>query len=121
MTIKEIAADFKDFIAGKSFGFSENHSSSDEKIIRYREGIEKISELMGVSIEDLESESEVVEDKDNGIIDVRFTFKDIAFEYSFPADEENEEDEIDEESGWWKVWYINGFSYDDIDLLIDGD
>jgi len=110
-----IAENFEKLIKGKSFGFSENLDSSNKDIVRYEEGIRRIYELTGVSVDKLEETKEI--NVDDGLIDVRFKFEDILFEYSFPDMEFD--DEIDKENGWWKIWHDANGSIEDISVLYD--
>jgi hypothetical protein len=77
----DIANIFSNFIKGRSFGFSENLNSTDANIVRYNEGLQKISTITGISTEDLEQKSEIYIDDD--LVDVKFIFNNVAFEYSF--------------------------------------
>ncbi len=121
-TLKEmqsIARDFEIFIKGRSFGFSENLSSFDNNIVRYNEGLEKISNLTGVSLYDLEKNKE--KNQDDGLVDVRFLFNNVVFEYSFVY-EKDKEDDIDINNGWWRIFYVTeDGAFDDIDLLYEED
>lgn len=110
-----IADAFNNFIDERSFGFCENHSLVCDKIVRYDEGIQKISEITGISIRDLE-QKKCMEIDDNDIVDVRFELDDIAFEYSFVG---KDDDEINATGGWWKLFYINDGFYEDVYVLFD--
>ena len=114
--MKSIAENFESFIKGKTFGFVGKSDSLDEEIIRYQEGIERISDLTGISVSELEKNREL--NVDDGLVDVRLRYEDIVFEYTFP--DTNFEDDIDTEHGWWKIFYIddNG-SFENIDMLYD--
>lgn len=114
--VKRIAGEFKDFIAGRSFGFAGNPNSVNENIIRYKEGLEEITGLTGCDADELERKCEIT--NDDGLVDVKFKYENIAFEYTFACDDFI--NEIDKDNGWWKIHYVsNDGSFEDIDKLFD--
>jgi len=89
-------------------------NSDDDDIVRYKQGIKMISRLTGKSIEELENLIEREEDKDSEIVDIRILVENILFEYSFPL---TEDEEINEQDGWWHVFSLIDGEIGEIDRL----
>lgn len=102
----EVADSFKDYINGKTFGFSQKHDSDDAEIVRFGNGVKKIEELTGKKINEFKKS----EYTDDGLTDTQFVYGNIIFEYTTPADSEDFEGD-----GWWKVWDYSNKELNELD------
>lgn len=114
----EIARQFQEIIIAKTFGFSSASDSGADDIIRYDGGIKEIARLTGKTVQELESICQYQIDKESDIIDARFIFGHILFEYSSPL---TEDEEVDKNTGWWKVYSFLSEQIGEIDELEEGD
>lgn len=111
--MNNIAKNFEEFIKGKTFSFTDKLNSADRNIIRYNEGLNKLSELTGLTKEELEAKRDWEYDKDNELIDLRWHFEKYAIEYTFCLSKENYKSEnynmledLNFNLGWWNVFLV---------------